>query len=65
MIFTRIEQLASGSEFISLRKKDHALGMLCSVKGMDVLDAWDKPYDVADVIEYRKSSMEWLKIFSK
>lgn len=65
MIFTRIEELASGSEFISLRKKDHALGMLCSVKGMDVLDAWDKPYDITDVIEYRKNSMEWLKIFSK
>jgi hypothetical protein len=63
MIFTRIEQLASGSEFISLKKNNDTIGMLCSIRGMDLLDAWDKPYDVSGVVEYRLHSIEWNKIF--
>ena len=63
LLFTRIEELASGYEFISLRKKNQALGMMCSIKGMDVLDAWDKPYDIDSVVEYEVKGMGWRKIF--
>ena len=62
-LFNRIEELANGRDWISLRKASHKLGMHCSVKGADVFDAWDKPYDITDVIEYTVDGPEWQKIF--
>lgn len=63
MTFNRLEQLVGGYDFISLRKKDQALGMMCSIDGMDILDAWDKPYDISDVVEYKVKGTGWRKIF--
>ena len=63
LLFNRIEELADGRDWISLRKANHRLGMHCSVKGADVLDCWDKAYDIADVIEYTVAGLEWQKIF--
>ena len=63
LIFDRIEQLVGGYEFISLRKQNQAIGMMCSIKGMDVLDAWDKPYDLNNVVEYEVKGTGWRKIF--
>lgn len=63
LLFNRIEELADSRDWISLRKANHRLGMHCSVKGADVLDCWDKAYDIADVIEYTVAGLEWQKIF--
>lgn len=63
LLFNRIEELANGRDWISLRKANHKLGMHCSVKGADVLDAWDKPYDLTDVVEYGVEHKQWCKIF--
>ena len=63
LLFNRIEELYTGRSWISLRKQNHNLGMYCIVKGADVLDAWDKPYDLTDVIEYGVEGTEWYKIF--
>lgn len=63
LLFNRIEELYTGRSWISLRKQNHNLGMHCTVKGADVLDAWDKPYDLTDVIEYGVEGTEWYKIF--
>jgi hypothetical protein len=37
-------------EFFTLRKKDAALGMLCWLKGGEVVDCWGNKYDLSDVI---------------
>lgn len=52
LIFNRIEELYADRSWISLRRAGEPLGMHCRIKGADVLDAWDKPYDVAAVVEY-------------
>lgn len=64
LLFNRIEQLADSRDWISLRKENHKLGMHCSIKGADVLDGWDNPYDITDVVEYGVEGIEWRKIFA-
>ena len=36
-------------EFFTLRKKDAQLGMLCYVKGGEIVDCWGKRYDLTDI----------------
>ena len=36
-------------EFFMLRKKDAKLGMLCYIKGGEIVDCWGKRYDLTDV----------------
>lgn len=36
-------------EFFTLRKKDADLGMLCYVKGGEIVDCWGKRYDLTDI----------------
>lgn len=36
-------------EFFMLRKKDAQLGMLCYIKGGEIVDCWGKRYDLTDV----------------
>ena len=36
-------------EFFTLYKTDRPLGMLCSIKNEQVLDCWEKPYDLTNV----------------
>ncbi len=36
-------------EFFTLRKKDAKLGMLCYIKGGEIVDCWGKRYDLSDV----------------
>ena len=43
-MFCRIERLVSGHEYFVMRNESDRLGMMCSLKGMDVLDAWDRPW---------------------
>lgn len=38
-------------EYFTLRKKDERLGMFCRVKNGEILDCWDKKYDLTDVIQ--------------
>jgi hypothetical protein len=47
-------------EFFTLRKKDAKLGMLCYLKGGEVVDCWGKRYDLTDVIriEFRTRSFD-------
>lgn len=51
---TRIHQLLEENkddfeEFFMLRKKDAQLGMLCYIKGGEIVDCWGKRYDLTDV----------------
>ena len=46
--FDSIETLAAGQEYFVLRKKGAKLGMMCSIKGADILDAWDNVWDWGD-----------------
>lgn len=61
LLFNRIEELANGRDWISLRRANHNLGMYCSIKGADILDCWGKEYDITDVVEYLVGP-EWQKI---
>lgn len=45
-IFANIEALTQGREYFCLRKDGATLGMMCSIKGSDLLDAWERPYDL-------------------
>ena len=36
-------------EFFMLRKKDAQLGMLCYIKGGEIVDCWGKRYDLTGV----------------
>jgi hypothetical protein len=47
-------------EFFTLRKKDTQLGMLCYIKGGEIVDCWGKRYDLTDVckIEFRTRSFD-------
>jgi hypothetical protein len=47
-------------EFFTLRKKDVKLGMLCYIKGGEIVDCWGKRYDLTDVckIEFRTRSFD-------
>ena len=47
-------------EFFTLRKKGTELGMLCYVKGGEIVDCWGKIYDLTDVIriEFRTRSFD-------
>ena len=36
-------------EYFVLYKTDRQLGMLCSLKNEQVLDCWEKPYDLTNV----------------
>ena len=36
-------------EFFMLKKKDAKLGMLCYIKGGEIVDCWGKRYDLTDV----------------
>ena len=49
--FARIEQLTQGCEYFVLRKPDAKLGMMCSIKGADLFDAWEQPYEFDAPIE--------------
>lgn len=63
LLFNRIEEIIGDREFISLRKQNSELGMLCSLKGQDVLDAWGNTYPLDDVVEYTIGFNDWEKIF--
>lgn len=41
--FLKIEAL--DGDFVSLKRPDEELGMLCEVKGMDILNCWGEPWD--------------------
>ena len=47
-------------EFFTLRKKNAKLGMLCYIKGGEVVDCWGKRYDLTDVIriEFRTKKFD-------
>lgn len=45
-IFANIEALTQGREYFVLRKEGATLGMMCSIKGSDLLDAWERPYEL-------------------
>jgi hypothetical protein len=38
------------SEFFTLRKRNATLGMLCWLKGGEVVDCWGNKYDLSDVV---------------
>lgn len=44
-IFANIEALTQGHEYFCLRKEGATLGMMCSIKKSDILDAWDNIWD--------------------
>lgn len=44
-MFAIIEEAATGREFITLRNETAQLGMLCSIKGADILDCWGDPWN--------------------
>jgi hypothetical protein len=54
------ENKSDFDEFFTLRKKDTTLGMLCYIKGGEVVDCWGKRYDLTDVIriEFRTRSFD-------
>lgn len=52
--FIEIEDFMLTHEFITLKEPSAKLGMLCSLKGMDVLDAWDNPYNYSADVEIIK-----------
>ena len=52
-IFSRIEAMADGKEFFVLCDAGAKVGMLCSMKGMDVLDCYDQPYAWGESCAYR------------
>ena len=62
LLFNRIEELAEGRNWISLRKANYKLGMYCIIRGLDILDAWENPYDIVDVVEYGAPGLIWLPI---
>ena len=43
----------SETEYFGLFKRDEELGMLCRIKDGRIVDAWDKPYDITNVLEIR------------
>lgn len=47
---TQIIELAKNVDFFTLYKKNHSIGMLCSLKNDVILDCWGNPYDLTDVI---------------
>lgn len=47
MLATIID-LAADYEYITLQKVSAPLGMMCSIKGYDILDAWDNIWDWGD-----------------
>ena len=59
-MFCKIEQLSKGHSFFVLCRKNDTLGMMCSLKGCDILDAWEKPWkwDNEDIfyIQYTNGS---------
>ena len=60
VVFMTIENSAKGNNFVSLKKKDADLGMLCIVKGMDILDCWEKPWDYNEnVLIFDGQIHEW------
>ncbi len=60
VVFMTIENTAKPNGFVSLKRDTDELGMLCTVKGMDVLDAWDKPWDYNENISiYNAEIKQW------
>ena len=47
---TQIIELVKNSDFFTLYKTNHSLGMLCSLKNDVILDCWCNPYDLTDVV---------------
>ena len=47
-------------EFFTLRKKDAKIGMLCYIKGGEVVDCWGERYDLTNVckMEFRTRSFD-------
>lgn len=41
IMFAKIESSTIGMEYFVLQQKNAKLGMMCSIKGPDILDAWD------------------------
>ena len=44
-MFAEIERKTRNCEYFCLRKQGAKLGMMCSIKGADILDAWEKVWD--------------------
>lgn len=64
LMLDTIEKLSEGYEFITLRKEGSRLGMLCTLKGCDILDGWDNLWDWGSedlwFDDYRKSRTQIL-----
>jgi hypothetical protein len=43
-LFTRIKALAESREYFVLRKEGTTIGMMCSIKGNDILDCYENVY---------------------
>ena len=46
--FAQVEELAGNADFFTIYLDGKKLGMLCSLKGVDILDCWGKPYDITN-----------------
>lgn len=62
-VFAAIEKIVmsgEGGEYISLKNDGAALGMLCSLKGLDILDCFDKPWDYKPNLTYfNNQTQKW------
>lgn len=47
LMFNQIEQTTEGYEYFTLLPQN-GIGMMCSIKGADLLDAWDNPYNFSN-----------------
>ena len=48
LTFSYLEDVMSGQEFFTIRLEGDVLGMMCSIKGADLLDCWGKPYVIGN-----------------
>ena len=60
--FVRIEELIAGRDFITLKRPDAEIGMLCTVNGYHVLDAWGQYWEYDGNVEYMNKSREWEEV---
>ena len=47
------------TEYFTLFKRDKNLGMFCRIKAECIVDAWDRAYDVSDVIKMKIAKKEF------
>ena len=45
--FVHLEEIMTGHEFFTIRRDSDELGMMCSIKGADLLDCWGRPYSLS------------------